>query len=287
MHDEHAASPTNDRYHRGPVTDSDRDAEPGEDAFDIVAAANENLRRAFGMLAAEARSGESRQFGPLTVAAAGVPAPIFNRVFVFDVPPVGELSAAVAWLAERDVPFWVTVTDPAVEAVETHRADLDLVKAAEQPGMAMAPLDEIPPRDPVAEFAEVTDPAERDEFSTVTASAFGWPRDVVAQVDRAALAADDIRLFLGRVDGQPAASGLLIQSGHVAGVYTIGVVEELRRRGIGEAMTWEVLRAGREAGCQVGVLQSSEMGAPLYEGMGFETVVTYHHFEPATDGGVY
>lgn len=34
----------------------------------------------------------------------------------------------------------------------------------------------------------------------------------------------------------------------MAGVYTIGVVEEFRRQGIGEAMNWAVLRAGREAG---------------------------------------
>ena len=264
------------------MTDFDRDVDPAEEAFDPVADANENLRRAFGILAEEARSGEFRQFGPLTVASAGVQAPLFNRVFVFDVPPVGELSAAVAWMADRDVPFWVTATDPAVEVVERHRADLDLVKAGEQPGMALAPLDEISPVDSAAEVTEVADPDEREEFSTVTASAFDWPRDVVEPVDRAALAADDARLFLGRVEGRPAASGLLVRTGQVAGVYTIGVVEEFRRRGVGEAMTREVLRAGREAGCRVGVLQSSEMGYPLYERMGFETVVTYHHFEPAT-----
>ena len=264
------------------MTDPDRDAELAEEAFDLVTDANENLRRAFGILADEAQSGKSRQFGPLTVASAGVPTPFFNRVFAFEAPPSSELSAAVAWMAERDVPFWVTVTEPAAEVVENHRSDLDLVKAAEQPGMAMAPLDEIPPRDSVAEIAEVTDPDEREEFSTVTASAFEMPLDVAAQVDQAALAADDVRLFLGSVDGHPAASGLLLQSGDVAGVYSIGVVEEFRRRGIGEAMSWEVLRAGHESGCQVGVLQSSEMGYPLYKRMGFETVVTYHHFEPVT-----
>ena len=263
------------------MTDSDRDAELAEEAFDLITAANENLRSAFGTLAAEAQSGELRQFGPLTAACAGVPAPLFNRIFVFDTPPIGELSAAVAWMAERDVPFWVTVTESAVEVVESNRADLGLVKAVEQPGMAMASLDEIPPQDSVAEITEVTDPDERDEFSTVTAWAFEMPLDVVEQVDQAALAADDVRLFLGRVDGHPAASGVLIQSGDVAGVYSIGVVEEFRRQGIGEAMSWAVLRAGRDAGCQVGVLQSSEMGYSLYKRMGFETVVTYHQFEPA------
>ncbi len=215
---------------------------------DFVTDANENLRSAVGTLADEAQTGQVRQFGPLTAACAGVPAPIFNRVFVFDTPPISKLSAAVAWMAERDVPFWVTVTEPVVEEVTNHRADLDLVTAAEQPGIAMASLDEIPSRDSVAEIAAVTDPDERDAFSTVTASAFEWSLDVVEQVDQAALAADDVRLFLGRVDGHPAASGLLIQSGHVAGVYSVGVVEEFRRRGIGEAMSWEVLRAGREAG---------------------------------------
>jgi ribosomal protein S18 acetylase RimI-like enzyme len=244
------------------MTDSDRDAEPAEEAFDLVTDANENLRRSFDILAEEAQSGESRQFGPLTVASVEIPAPMSNRVFVFDAPPIGELSAAVAWMAERDVPFWVTVIEPAVEVVENHRADLDLVKVAEQPGMAMASLDEIPPRDSVAGPAEVTDPHERNEVDTVMTSAFEIPPDVAEQIDQAALAADDVRLFLSRVDGHPAAGGLLVQSGHVAGVYSISVIEEFRRRGIGEAMSWEELRAGREAGCQVGALQSTEMAYP-------------------------
>ena len=248
---------------------------------DLVAATNENLRSAFAILAAEAQTGECRQFGPLTAACAGVAVPLFNRVFVFDAPSSGDLSAAVAWLSERDVPFRVTVTEPVVEEVTNHRGDFDLAKAGEQPGMAMGSLDELPSPDSVANIAAVTGPEDRDDFSTVTASAFGMPPDVVAQVDQAALAADDMRPFLGRVDGRPAASGLLVQSGDVAGLYWIGVVEEFRRQGIGEAMSWAVLRAGREAGCHVGVLQSSEMGYPLYERMGFEPVVTYHQFAPA------
>lgn len=263
------------------MTDSDRDTGQADEAFDLLTDSNENLRRAFGILADAVPHGEARQCGPLTVASAGVPVPIFNRIFAFDPPPINDLSAAVAWMTERDLPFWLTVTEPAVEIVQDHRADLDLVKAAEQPGMAMSSLDEIPPRDSIAEITEVTGPDERDDFSTVTASAFELPIAVAEQLDQAALAADDVRLFLGRVDGRPAASGLLIQTGDVAGVYSIGVVDEFRRRGIGEAISWMVLRAGREAGCQVGVLQSSETGYPLYKRMGFETVVTYHQFEPA------
>ena len=74
----------------------------------------------------------------------------------------------------------------------------------------------------------------------------------------------------------------MFRTGDTAGVYSIGVVEGYRRRGIGRAMTLAVLRLGRDAGCRIGVLQSSEMGYPLYEAMGFESVETYHHFEPVT-----
>lgn len=155
-------------------------------------------------------------------------------------------------MAERDVPFWVTVVEPVVEDITTQLADLDLMKAGEQPGMAMASLDEIPPPDSVVEITEVADPEGRDEFSTVTASAFEMPPSFAKQIDQAGLTADDVRLFLGSVDGHPAASRVLIQSGDVAGVYSIGVIEKFRRRGIGEAMSWAVLRAGRAAGCQVG-----------------------------------
>ncbi len=122
---------------------------------DLAAAANDNLRNTFVTMAEAVQSGECREFGPLVAASAGVPVPVFNRVFVFDAPAFDDLSAAVDWLTGREVPFWVTATGPAVETVENHRPDLDrdLVKATEQPGMAMAPLGEIPPHDPAAEIA--------------------------------------------------------------------------------------------------------------------------------------
>lgn len=146
-----------------------------------------------------------------------------------------------------------------------------------QPGMAMASLDDIPPNDSDAEIGEVSDTDDFAAFCSVAASVFEMPLDVAEYVYQAALAADR-RLFIGRVDGQTAACGLLVETGDVAGVYTIGVLEEFRRKGMGEAMSWAVLRGGRDAGCQVGVLQSSDMAQPLYEKMGFETVVTYHNY---------
>ena len=251
---------------------------------DLVTDANRNLRTCFLRLADDVPGGETRQFGPLTGASTGLPLPIYNRVFVFDSPPWEELAAAVAWLVDRAVPSAVTVTESVVDTVEELAADIGLSRMEEiplpVPGMAMPSLDEIPPSESAATITEATTVEELDPFVAVAAAVFETPPEVAEQVYRAAVTADEARLFLGTVNDRPAASGVLIRSGDVAGVYTIAVKEAFRRQGIGEAMSWRVLRAGRAAGCQVGVLQSSEMAAPLYEGMGFETVVNYYHFAP-------
>lgn len=252
---------------------------------DLVADVNDNLASAFVTLADNVPNGETRQFGPLIGASAGVPARIYNRVFVYERPSRDDLAAAVAWLADRDVPSAVSVAEPVIDDVEPLAADVGLVRCGNDwpdsmPGMAMDSLDEIPPNETNADIVEVTTSDELDVFIRVAASVFETPLEIAGQVYQAAMATER-GLFLGRVDGQPAACGLLIRSEDVAGVYTIGVAEKFRRLGIGEAMSWQVLRAGREAGCQVGVLQSTEMAYPLYEKMGFETVITYHHFEPA------
>ncbi|WP_435365401.1 GNAT family N-acetyltransferase [Haloarchaeobius sp. DYHT-AS-18] len=249
---------------------------------DAVAAANANMAAAFARLSDHTPTGSSRTVGELTAITTGVPVPFFNPVFVFEPPARDDLSRAVSWMAEQDVPFRVTVAEPAVDATNSLAADLGLERTGDpQPGMVLASLDEIPRADDLVDIEVVTDAGGLDAFVAVTAAAFGMPEPVARQVAPESMLADEtIEILVGRVDGDPAASGLLVRSGDVAGVYNIGVTEAFRRRGVGEAMTWAVLRAGREAGGTVGALQSSEMGYSVYERMGFETVVTYHSFSP-------
>jgi predicted N-acetyltransferase YhbS len=58
----------------------------------------------------------------------------------------------------------------------------------------------------------------------------------------------------------------------------IAALESHRRRGSGEAMTWAAANAGARAGCTAAVLQASELGAPVYERMGFRTVTQYRAY---------
>lgn len=147
--------------------------------------------------------------------------------------------------------------------------------------MVLKSLDEIPPNTTDANFYEATSASTLKQYATIFTTVFGPP---LAATEKAFLHfgtydGDDGRIFLGEVNGEAAAGGILIQTEDVTGVYGIAVREKFRRRGIWEAVTWEVLRAGKEQGCEAAALLSTEMGYPLYKKMGFETVVTYLSFE--------
>lgn len=251
---------------------------------DLRTAERDNYLATYQSLAAS-RGGESRDFGPLTAISMGIPHPEYNRLFVFDPPPREAFTAAVNWLAERGNPFWISVPDSVREAVEDV-AD-DRVVGIEQvtPGMVLDTLDEIPQRD-AADIQAVTDPAGLEDFIAVFSTVFDVPPEYLRPDASASNATEDTSraAFVGYIDGQPVATGSLFCHDGVAGVFAIAVKETYRGRGIGEAMTWEVLRAGRAQGCQIGALQSSEMAIPLYETMGFETVETYHYYESSAVG---
>lgn len=248
----------------------------------LVTAANENLVHGFEVLSEALDEGAVESFGAVTAASSGLPIPNFNRIVVFEEPAAASLEKAVAWMAGRDVPFKLTAADPALEAVQSAADPLGIEETDTQPAMALPSLDTVPTGDPPVTVGEVATGDGLDAFVTVSASVFGFPLEMARELmHERVIHHDDLLFLVGYDDGEPVACGQLVQSGDVAGVYSIAVEESHRRRGIGTAISRAVLRRGREAGCSVGVLQSSEMGRPVYEEMGFETVVTYHDFHPA------
>lgn len=250
----------------------------------LVAAVNENYRTTFLKFADHVAGADTRQFGSITGVSLGLPAPLYNQLLAFEVPARESLDAAVDWMTNRDVPFWLSVPEAVAEADAVDSGTVDLVERDDiAPGMVMTPLTEVPATDTAASITEVTDADALDAFIRVFAEVFGLPKRLAQHAYPASMLDDaDMKMFVGRLDARVVACGQLVATDDVAGIYSIGVLEGFCRQGLGEAMTWEALRAGRKAGCEVGALQSSEMAHPLYQRMGFETVTNYHRYGPAS-----
>ncbi|MEO8639524.1 MAG: GNAT family N-acetyltransferase [Chloroflexota bacterium] len=156
------------------------------------------------------------------------------------------------------------------------------------PGMVAFPID----HDAVAKVAvpkldirRVTDAAGIDAHRQTATAGFGAD-SAVAQETVCANLLDrpECVVYVGYVDGDPVVSGMGWRAGRTIGVYSIATIPSARRRGYGAAMTARVVADGALAGCDVAALQASEMGRPIYERLGFRTVITYDAYTLTLSG---
>jgi predicted N-acetyltransferase YhbS len=87
------------------------------------------------------------------------------------------------------------------------------------------------------------------------------------------------RPLVAELNGEVVGTGIGSAHGTVGWVGTIFVVEALRRRGLGRALTEAVVDALDAAGCVTQVLVSTAEGLPLYEALGFEHAADYRILE--------
>ena len=137
-------------------------------------------------------------------------------------------------------------------------------------------LSELPERVPVPEnlvIERVHDEAGLAAWVEALGSGFGEgpvEAEWVGEMYRRLGFEGPWRHYLGILAGEPVATATSFFCAGVAGIYFVCTVERARRRGIGAAVTLAALREARKMGYGVGVLGSSEMGYPVYRGLGFE-----------------
>jgi GNAT superfamily N-acetyltransferase len=154
--------------------------------------------------------------------------------------------------------------------------------------MAAHPLP-VPGSLPVPDGHEIrraTDLEGVRDHITAGSAGFGMPVEWFEMVMGETLLADpSVAIYTGYTDGVPVTAGLGYRTGTTIGIYNIATVESARRKGYGAAMTMRIVDDGVAAGCDVAVLQASDMGYAVYERLGFRTVVRYRGWvEPEKEG---
>jgi GNAT superfamily N-acetyltransferase len=143
--------------------------------------------------------------------------------------------------------------------------------------MVLHPIPQVRPQRPGVEVVLISEP-RLDEFINVLEEG-GLSAESAHRLISPSFAADaDVRLFVGRLDGRPVGTSIAIRSRDASGVYNVGTLPIARRRGVGSALTWAAVEAGRAWGYDTIVLQSSVMGLSMYSDMGFRTVAPYVAF---------
>ncbi len=153
------------------------------------------------------------------------------------------------------------------------------------PGMWMDLPPSFPPPPAGLSVRTVVDREGLVGFRRVIGSVYRIPRGFLRTVFPGTMLREEdpairVRLILGCSTGQPVAGSILVVTGTTAGIYWVATDPRHRRRGYGEAVTWAALAAGRELGARVGFLQASPLGRPVYEHMGFRTVLEYQPWQP-------
>lgn len=222
--------------------------------------------------------------------ATGLAARLFNQVAVErdDASP-DAIADAVSLARRRGDHFVVNLRAGEDDRLLPVIGSLGLVPLAGNPwmpGMALHPLPHAGGTAPEAghEIRRVTDGAGIRDHIETAAAGFGMPIEWLELIVTGDLARHpDASLYVGYTDGVPVTTGLGVRTGRTIGVYNVATIETARRRGYGAAMTMRIVEDGAADGCDVAILQASDMGRPVYERLGFRTVVEYMGYvDPAS-----
>jgi GNAT superfamily N-acetyltransferase len=235
-----------------------------------------------GVVTCAGRASVTRTGGTVAILT-GLPMDWFNQLLIErEEATLAGVLAGVALARERGDPFVVRLRQGIDDRFIPIATQVGLAPEREEsstPGMVAFPIDHDAigrHAAPELEILRVTDATGIDVHRRVVTTGFGSdPAVALGTACPDLLDRSGCVVYVGYANGDPVVSGLGWRTGRTIGVYSIATVPSARRRGYGAAMTARVVADGVVEGCDVAALQASEMGRPIYERLGFRTVVRY------------
>ncbi len=243
----------------------------------LAPAMHANYLAALQRITALGPGGASASQGPWLFLDAGLDFDYFN-IAALTKPsrsPVAALAAPQAWFAGRGQPFRLVLRDDTDAGVARQARRAGFEDDACEPAMLLHPLVPEPRPTPAGLTISRVLLAEHIPPYAAAEPAESGNLAIREAISSRALAIEGCMLFLGCVDGLPVARSMALVTDGMAGVYNVFVRGEYRRRGYGAALTSAALDAACAAGATSACLSATELGLPLYERMGFETVFRY------------
>jgi hypothetical protein len=254
-------------------------------ALELARLEHANLIAALSKLCANTAGALIRRTDGVAVVLTGARLRLFNQVMIeSDDAPDEAINGAVAAARQRGDRFIVSLRDGVDDGRLSVLKKLGLVSISDEPWMSGMALHPIPPslklkQSDGYEIRKVTDDVGVEDHIVTAAAGFELPADIVRTFMSTASAREpDVAVYVGYADGAPVSTGLGFRTGRTIGVYNIATVAAARGRGYGASMTQRVADDGVAAGCDVAILQPSEMGFPIYQRLGYRTVVTYRGY---------
>jgi ribosomal protein S18 acetylase RimI-like enzyme len=218
----------------------------------------------------ERREGHSRLFLP------SVPLALFNGVIV-ESEPCSAIADSIREVEAAGVPCGVQLrAGHRHDEVDAELARLGFTLRRPLPGMTLAPDELADVRVDGLTIDRACDEAALAEAALVAATGFAAPVEAIKPLYAAAvLSLDGFAVYLGRVAGEAVTTGMGYRHGREVAIFSVATPPEHRRRGYGGAISAHAARMGFEQGADLGWLQTSELGEPVYRRLGFQHVVMH------------
>ena len=131
------------------------------------------------------------------------------------------------------------------------------------------------------ELRQVTSATHVLDLSRVCAAAYGLraeDADALFDVPERLVGRSDVRSVVAYLDGAAVAAGQMLMGHGVGGVYWVGVVDGVRRCGIGELVSRTLTNMAFERGARACTLQASSLGESVYRRIGYTTLYNYQAY---------